>query len=261
MKRHNPNKPTRVLAVINQKGGVGKSTTVVNLSAALGENKRKVLVIDFDPQANTTSGFGIETDEDDPTIYEVLSGDASLEEATRGTCAQGVYVVPASIDLAGAEIELVDQDRREMLLKDAIGAYKDEFDFVLIDCPPSLGLITLNALAASDGVFVPIQCEYYALEGVTKLLETVRAVQGHMNPDLQIFGVLLTMFDRRTTLSNQVADEVRSYFGKTVFDTMIPRTVKLAEAPSHGVPITLYARYNNGSRAYLALAKEVIRRG
>ncbi len=261
VKRHKPDSPARVIAVINQKGGVGKSTTVVNLSAALGENDRKVLVIDFDPQANTTSGFGVEVGEDDPSVYEILAGEATIEDAVRKTSAEKVFLVPASIDLAGAEIELVNADNREMMLKNALSDYKEQFDYVIIDCPPSLGLITLNALAASNSVLVPIQCEYYALEGVTKLLDTLAMVQARLNPDISIFGVLLTMYDKRTTLSNQVAEEVRKYFGVRVFKTVIPRTVKIAEAPSYGMPVTQYARYNNGSRAYLQLAKEVIRRG
>lgn len=261
IKRHKPNAPTRIIAVINQKGGVGKSTSVVNLSAALGENDRKVLVIDFDPQANTTSGYGIEVDDDDPTIYEVLAGEADIEDAVHKTVADKVFLVPASIDLAGAEIELVNTENREMVLKNALGDFKDQFDYIIIDCPPSLGLITLNALAASNSVLVPIQCEYYALEGVSKLIDTLAAVQARLNPDISIFGVLLTMYDKRTTLSNQVAEEVRNYFGKRVFTTVIPRTVKIAEAPSYGLPVTQYARFNNGSRAYLQLAKEVIRRG
>ncbi len=261
VKRHKPDSPTRIIAVINQKGGVGKSTSVVNLSAALGENDRKVLVIDFDPQANTTSGYGIEVDEDEPTIYEVLAGEAPIEDAVRETCAEKVFLVPASIDLAGAEIELVNAEDREMALKSALEGFGDQFDYIIIDCPPSLGLITLNALAASNSILVPIQCEYYALEGVTKLLDTLAVVQARLNPDISIFGVLLTMYDKRTTLSNQVADEVRRYFGKSVFTTVIPRTVKVAEAPSYGMPVTQYARFNNGSRAYLQLAKEVIRRG
>lgn len=261
VKRHKPDAPSRVIAVINQKGGVGKSTTVVNLAAALGENNRKVLIIDFDPQANTTSGYGIEVEEGEPTVYEVLAGEASLEDAMHETCVKKVFLVPASIDLAGAEIELVGADDREMALKGALEGVKDHFDYVLIDCPPSLGLITLNALAASDSMLIPIQSEYYALEGVSKLLDTLAAVQARLNPDITIFGVLLTMYDRRTSLSAQVADEVRNYFGKRVFNTVIPRTVKLAEAPSYGLPVTQYARYNNGARAYLQLAKEVIRRG
>lgn len=261
MKRGLPARETKVIAIINQKGGVGKSTTAVNLAAALGETRKKVLVVDFDPQGNTTSGLGVEKDELEHDIYSILAGDVEIEDAIMPTVAKGVFLVPSTVQLAGAEIELVNIEQREEVLKDHIDAIKDDFDFVFIDCPPSLGLLTINALVAADSLLIPIQCEYYALEGVTKLMESMRMVKTSLNPDLEIFGVLMTMFDSRTTLSKQVVDEVKKYFGKQVFNTVIPRNVKLSEAPSHGVPITQYARISKGANAYIKLAKEVVNRG
>ena len=260
-KRFNKEKDTRVIAIINQKGGVGKSTTAINLSAALGENKRKVLVIDFDPQGNTTSGYGIDKEALDYDIYDALLNDYPIADLSCDTCEQNVFVVPSTVQLSGAEIELVNEERREYKLKELVDTIKDEFDYVFIDCPPSLGLLSINALVASDSVLIPIQCEYYALEGVTKLMESMNMVKDHLNPGLEIFGVLMTMYDSRTTLSKQVVDEVRKYFGNKVFKNMIPRSVKIAEAPSYGLPITMYARVNKGSLAYMKLAKEVTRRG
>ncbi|MDJ1122804.1 AAA family ATPase [Olsenella sp. YH-ols2217] len=252
---------TQVLAIINQKGGVGKSTTAVNLSAALGEAGKTVLVVDLDPQGNTTSGYGIDKDDLDGDIYDALLNDTDFSDVIYETVEENVHLVPATIQLAGAEIELVSKMARENILKNALGDIPESYDYVLIDCPPSLGLLTLNALAASSGLLIPIQCEYYALEGVAKLLETITMVQKSLNPDLEIFGVLMTMYDKRTTLSNQVVDEVRAYFEEQVFDTVIPRSVKLSEAPSHGLPITLYSRMNKGALAYTRLAREVIQRG
>ncbi len=253
--------PAKVLAIINQKGGVGKSTTAVNLSAALGEAGKSVLVVDLDPQGNTTSGYGIEKEELDGDIYNALLEDEPMVELVIETVEPNVNLVPATIQLAGAEIELVSKMARESILRRALESVKDDYDYVLIDCPPSLGLLTLNALMASDGLLIPIQCEYYALEGVTKLMETTSMVQKSLNPQLDIFGVLMTMYDSRTLLSNQVVDEVRQFFGDKVFDSVIPRTVKLSEAPSHGLPISLYAPNNRGAESYNALAQEVIDRG
>lgn len=261
VKRGLPQRDTKVIAVINQKGGVGKSTTVINLSACLGEGKKKVLVIDFDPQGNSTSGYGIEKEELEHDIYDVILHDTPIEDVIQETCVPTVFIAPATIQLATAEIELVTAMARESVLKDAIKSVKDEFDYVFIDCPPSLGLLTINALTAATSLLIPIQCEYYALEGVAKLLESMQMVQRRMNPDLEIFGVVMTMFDSRTTLSKQVVDEVQSYFGKKMFKTVIPRNVKVSEAPSHGLPVIQYARVSKGALAYSKLAKEVVARG
>lgn len=261
IKRGNPKKDSQIIAVINQKGGVGKSTTAINLGAALGELKKKVLVIDFDPQGNTTSGFGIEKEELETDIYDVLLRDADIKTTICRTCVQNVYVVPATIQLAGAEIELVSALARESVLASKLEEIADEFDYIFIDCPPSLGLLTVNALVAANSLLIPIQCEYYALEGVTKLLESMKMVKSRLNNKLEIFGVVMTMFDSRTTLSKQVVDEVQNYFGNLVFKTLIPRNIKLSEAPSHGLPVTKYAPSSKGSVAYTKLAKEVIRRG
>ncbi len=261
VKRGLPQRESKVIAVINQKGGVGKSTSVINLSACLGENKKKVLVIDFDPQGNSTSGYGIEKDELEHDVYDVILDDFPIEDAIIETCEPNVFIVPATIQLATAEIELVSLEKRESVLKEAVSRVKDEFDYVFIDCPPSLGLLTINALIAADSLIIPIQCEYYALEGVAKLLESMEMVKRHKNPNLEIFGVLMTMYDSRTTLSKQVVDEVKKYFGKTMFKTIVPRNVKLSEAPSHGLPVIKYARVSKGSLAYMKLAKEVVARG
>lgn len=259
-KRSKSVKPTRVIAIINQKGGVGKSTTAVNLAAALGENNKKVLLVDFDPQGNSTSGFGIEKEELSQCIYDALLNDVPVEDLIHDTDSKKVFVVPATIQLAGAEIELVSAMARETRLKELLAPVRDEFDFIFIDCPPSLGLLTINALTAADSVLIPIQCEYYALEGVTKLLESMRMVKSRINKDLDTFGVLMTMYDSRTSLSNQVVDEVRNYFGDKTFKTLIPRTVKLSEAPSFGMPVIEYAPNNKGAKAYRELAKEVMKR-
>lgn len=259
--RSNPSKLTHVLAIINQKGGVGKSTTAIDLSAALSEEGKKCLLLDFDPQGNSTSGYGIDKDSLEHDIYDVLMDGFPANEAIVATPEKKMWLIPATIQLAGAEIELVSKIARESILKEIVDTVKDDFDYIFIDCPPSLGLLTLNALTAANGLLIPIQCEYYALEGVAKLLESVKLVRSSLNKELEIYGVLMTMYDKRTTLSNQVVDEVRNYFGKLVFKTLIPRSVKISEAPSHGLPISLYAHMNKGAIAYRNLAREVIRRG
>lgn len=252
---------TKVIAIINQKGGVGKSTTAINLSAALGEMGKQVLLIDLDPQGNSSSGLGVEKNRVSRCIYDALLNDIPLTDIIIPDVSKGLDVVPATINLAGAEVELVSEMARENRLKDAIGPMRGRYDYVFIDCPPSLGLLTINALVAADKLLIPIQCEFYALEGVTKLLDSMKRVKSRLNPSLDIYGVLLTMSDNRTTLSRQVSDEVRRFFGKIVFETSIPRTVKLSEAPSFGQPITQYDPTGKGAQSYIDLAKEVISRG
>lgn len=252
---------TRIIAIINQKGGVGKSTTAINLAASLGEMGKQVLLVDLDPQGNCSSGLGVEKALIQRCIYDVLLNDIPLEDVIIPDIAEGLDIAPATINLAGAEVELVSEMARENRLKDALGGMRGKYDFILIDCPPALGLLTVNAMVAADKLLVPIQCEFYALEGVTKLLESMKRVKSRLNPSLDIYGILLTMFDSRTTLSKQVADEVREYFGRLVFNTPIPRTVKLSEAPSFGQPITQYDPKGRGALSYNELAKEVIARG
>ena len=252
---------TKIIAIINQKGGVGKSTTAINLGAALGEMGKQVLLVDLDPQGNCSSGLGVEKSLIQQCIYDVLLNDVPLEEVIIPDIAEGLDIAPATINLAGAEVELVSEMARENRLKDAVGSMRGKYDFILIDCPPSLGLLTVNALVAADKLLIPIQCEFYALEGVTKLLESMKRVKSRLNPTLDIYGILLTMYDSRTTLSKQVVDEVREYFGRLVFTTPIPRTVKLSEAPSFGQPITQYDPKGRGALSYIELAKEVIARG
>lgn len=252
---------TKILAIINQKGGVGKSTTAVNLSAALGSMGKEVLLVDLDPQGNATSGYGIDKRALDGCVYDVLLGEAPAEDVILSCVAEGVDILPSTINLAGAEVELVNEMARENRLKSALGGLRGRYDYILIDCPPSLGLLTINALVAADKLLVPIQCEFYALEGVTKLLDSMKRVKNMLNPSLDIFGIVLTMYDSRTNLANQVVNEVRSFFGDAVFETLIPRTVKLSEAPSYGQSILEYASDNKGALAYNDLAKEVIARG
>jgi len=251
----------RVIAIANQKGGVGKTTTAINLGASLAVAERRTLIIDIDPQGNATSGLGVEKVDDLATIYDVLVEDRALADCViREVHLPGLDLVPSNRDLVGAEIELVDRPEREKVLSRALPAIRDSYDFILVDCPPSLGLLTLNTLTASDSVLIPIQCEFYALEGLSQLLNTVRLVQRSLNPSLEIEGVLLTMFDRRLNLSKQVAEEARGYFGGKVFKTAIPRNVRLAEAPSFGQPIILYDVLSAGAQSYLDLAKELVSR-
>ncbi len=253
-------RPASVLAVVNQKGGVGKSTTAVNLASSLAEEGQKVLLVDLDPQGNATSGYGLDKNQREQCIYDALLGEVPIEQLIEPVEVEGVFVVPSTIQLAGAEIELVSAFSRETKLKTVLQPVVDDFDFVIVDCPPSLGLLTINALTAANGVLIPVQCEYYALEGLTKLLETVRLVKTQLNPALEVFGVVMTMYDRRTKLSQQVADEVRDFFGDRVFDTLIPRSVRLSEAPSFGQPGILYDPAGRGTDAYRQLAKEVVAR-
>ena len=251
---------SKVISIVNQKGGVGKTTTAVNLAAGLGRQGCKVLLIDIDPQGNSTSGYGLNKRDIRLSSYDVLTKSAKIDEATVETGFEGVSVVPSNMDLAGAEIEMIDLPKREALLKAAISHVRSKHDYILLDCPPSLGLITLNALTASDTVLVPIQCEYYALEGLSQLMSTVRLIRQKYNPLLELEGVLLTMFDGRLNLTQQVVAEVKKYFPRKVFKTVIPRTVRLSEAPSFGQPIQYFDRSNKGALAYDALAAEINRK-
>ncbi len=249
---------SKVMAVANQKGGVGKTTTAVNCSAALALQGRRVLVVDTDPQGNTTSGLGIDKKKAQLSVYDVLINGTNIKEAVQATQIEGLFAVPSAIKLAGAEVEMVHMEKREYVIKEALDAVRGEYDYILMDCPPSLGLLTVNALTAADTVIVPIQCEYYALEGVTQLVDTIRLVKKHLNTGLEIEGVLLTMFDPRTRLSVQVVDEVKAFFRHKVFSSLVPRNVRLGEAPSFGKPIMLYDPQCAGARAYEYLAEEII---
>ena len=248
----------KIVAIANQKGGVGKTTTAVNLSACLAEQGKKVLLVDADPQGNSTSGLGMKKEGDEKSIYDVLINDVPVDEATKNTMIDSLKLLPAHISLAGAEVELVNMMAREQVLKRALNATKQSYDYIFIDCPPSLGLLTLNALTAADTLLVPIQCEFYALEGLSLLMNTVKLVRKSLNPDLDVEGVVLTMFDSRTNLSMQVVEEVKKFFKNKVYDTIIPRSVRLGEAPSFGLPISRYAPSSAGATAYSALAKEMI---
>jgi chromosome partitioning protein len=250
----------RVIAIANQKGGVGKTTTAINLSASLAAGGSKVLLIDTDPQGNSTSGIGFNKNEEKNCIYNVLIDDLPVTEVIRTTKWPDLFVVPATIQLAGAEIELVEMNEREGRMKKALESIRNKYDFIIIDCPPSLGLLTLNALTAADGILIPIQCEYYALEGLGQLMNTIALVRKHLNKQLRIEGVLLTMYDSRTNLSEQVAEEVRKYFKQYVFDTVIPRNVRLSEAPSYGKHILEYDPRSKGAELHLDLAREVMKR-
>ena len=248
----------KVIAVFNQKGGVGKTTTNVNLSASIGQMGKKVLVLDLDPQGNSTSGYGIEKSEVETTIYEVLLNNDSIRDAIIKTEFDNIDIVAAATELAGAEIEFTDIPEREYILKKAINEVKDEYDYIFVDCPPSLGMLTINCLTAVDSVLIPIQCEYYALEGVSQLMGTISLIKKRLNPNLEIQGVVLSMFDGRANLSIQVVEEVKKYFKGSVYTTLIPRNVRLAEAPSHGKPVIYYDSRCKGSIAYLELAEEFI---
>lgn len=248
----------KLIAIYNQKGGVGKTTTAINLAAALGEAGKSVLLVDADPQANSTSGLGMDKRSLHASLYEVLTGSATAEQAIVSLPFQNLSLLPATADLAGVEVELVEVGRRESRLKAALAPLRDTYDYILIDCPPSLGLLSLNALCATDTVLIPIQCEYYALEGLSQLMATMRQVKRLYNPPLDVEGVLLTMYDGRLNLTQQVAAEVKKFFPKKVFASAIPRSVRLSEAPSYGQPITVYDRGGRGAEAYRALAAELI---
>lgn len=248
----------KVISVANQKGGVGKTTTTVNLSTILAKKGRKVLLIDADPQGNATSGLGVNKDVE-KSIYDVLVNDTNINETLQETVVKNLKVCPSNISLAGAEVELVSMMSREQRLKEKLEEIKEQFDYILIDCPPSLGLITLNSFTASDSVLIPVQCEYFALEGLGQLINTFNLVKKHLNKNLEIEGALLTMYDIRTNLSNQVVKEVKKYFNEKVYKTVIPRNVRLSEAPSYGMPITMYDPRSKGAKSYEKLAKEFIK--
>jgi chromosome partitioning protein len=250
----------KIIAIANQKGGVGKTTTSINLSAALAENGKRVLVIDSDPQGNTTSGFGIEKNELENSIYELLLGDCSVEECVIKRENTRLSILPANVNLAAAEVELIDATSKEFILKREIDYIRDKYDYIIIDCPPSLSLLTINALTTADSVLVPIQCEYYALEGLSQLIYTVNLVKSRLNPELDMEGVVFTMYDSRTNLSEDVVQNVRSVLKQHIFDTIIPRNIRLAEAPSRGLPINEYDPRSAGAEAYSSLAKELIRK-
>ena len=251
----------RIIAVANQKGGVGKTTTAINLSACLAEKGQRVLVVDIDPQGNTTSGFGIDKDVLENTIYELILGECGIESCIIKEIIDNLDILPSNVNLAGAEIDLIGVDNREYILKDKLGGIAEKYDFVIIDCPPSLTMLTVNAMTTANTVLVPIQCEFYALEGLSQLLHTIDLVHERLNPDLEMEGVVFTMYDSRTNLSLQVVENVKDNLNQTIYKTIIPRNVRLAEAPSHGMPINLYDSKSAGAESYRLLADEVMHRG
>ena len=250
----------RIIAIANQKGGVGKTTTSINLSSCIAAKGKKVLVVDIDPQGNTTSGYGIEKNDLDNTIYELMLGDCSIEDCIIKDVIENISILPSNVNLAAAEIELIGVDKKEYILKNEIDWVKDRYDYIIIDCPPSLSLLTVNAMTTADSGLVPIQCEYYALEGLSQLIHTVNLVKERLNPNLEMEGVVFTMYDSRTNLSAQVVENVKSHLNQKVYRTVIPRNIRLAEAPSYGQPINIYDPKSAGAESYLALAEEVIDR-
>lgn len=250
----------RTIAIANQKGGVGKTTTSINLSAALAVKGKKILVIDTDPQGNTTSGFGVDKNNLENTIYELILGECSIQECIIKDVVPGVALIPSNVNLAATEIELIGVDKKEFILKNEVDWIKDQYDFIIIDCPPSLNMLTINSMTTADTVLVPIQCEYYALEGLSQLIHTVNLVKERLNPDLEMEGILFTMYDSRTNLSMQVVENVKSNLNQNIYKTVIPRNIRLAEAPSYGMPINMYDPKSAGAEAYLMLADEVINR-
>ena len=251
---------SRIIAVANQKGGVGKTTTAINLAACLAEAGKKVLTIDLDPQGNMTSGLGVDKNEVENTVYELMLDECSVKESMTDTIVDGMKIIPSNVNLAGAEIELLGINEKEYILKNAVDYIRDDYDFIIIDCPPSLNMLTINAMTTADSVLVPIQCEYYALEGLSQLMHTIDLVQQRLNPDLLIEGIVFTVYDVRTNLSVQVVENVRSNLDTKIYDTLIPRNIRLAEAPSHGLPINMYDSRSAGAESYRLLAKEVIER-
>ena len=250
----------KIISFANQKGGVGKTTTCINLAAYVAAMGKKVLVLDLDPQGNATSGLGIEKDKDLKTIYDLISGDTDVNDVIKQTIVENLDIIPSTVDLAGAEIEMVQMPQREKIIKGILDPIKDSYDFIMIDCPPSLGLITVNSLTASDSVIIPITCEFFSLEGLTQLMNTIKLIKYHLNPSIDIEGVVMTMKDKRSNLTAQVSDEILKFFGKRVFFTYIPRNIRLAEAPSHGEPILIYEPSSKCAEAYMSLAEEFLDR-
>ena len=250
----------KIISFANQKGGVGKTTTCINLAAYVAAMGKKVLVLDLDPQGNATSGLGIEKDKDLKTIYDLISGATDVNDVIKQTIVENLDIIPSTVDLAGAEIEMVQMPQREKIIKGILDPIKDSYDFIMIDCPPSLGLITVNSLTASDSVIIPITCEFFSLEGLTQLMNTIKLIKYHLNPSIDIEGVVMTMKDKRSNLTAQVSDEILKFFGKRVFFTYIPRNIRLAEAPSHGEPILIYEPSSKGAEAYMSLAEEFLDR-